>query len=464
MLHVVRFPHGAANGLLVVLLASLSVGCSLKAASKGTTLSLVLPNSSTRLSQLGGPPVHGVVPSQWNSNSFACYGVNVVGPGISDTGATPTATQFSNFSALASGATACSYRGVVSNTVSLAAAGGSTTIDLQVPAGSNRIIQLVGITDAANCGANFLNPTNAANSVAYLIGTAAADLQGDTTVNIPISYSAANPKRVDCLYGNAVTVLPVAAMTSHSSGYFNASESSGTSITGTCTEIGQTVTLTSGANSFGPYTCTAGLTWDITIDATFLATIPNGSSATFTIQTTSATGNAATPTNFTIVKDTTAPANPSAVALVGVLSPNHFTDISVQVAGVTSGDTVKLYSAASCTGTLLATATAASSSVTIAVALGADSTYDFYPKVIDPAGNSVCGSAHETYILDTVAPVVTAVSLSPYSGGSYTGSSTYFNMVNALTLKVFSDVHKILRRLFLLGKIITFWGSKIIKL
>ncbi|MBS1961629.1 MAG: hypothetical protein JST04_05405 [Bdellovibrionales bacterium] len=211
MLQAVRFwKIGAVTRAFVFLLGSTLVGgCSLKSASQDARLSLSLPNPhraslAQQFAVQGGGG--GTAPSAWNDPSFACYGVNVTGPGIADSAKYPSSNP--DLSGLLAGTTSCAYRGVVSNGFTFAANGGDTVIDLQVPPGTNRVIQLVGITNAAYCATNFLEKDGVASPGAYELGRVRADLFGDATVSIPITYTAANSisKRVDCGNGSAATV------------------------------------------------------------------------------------------------------------------------------------------------------------------------------------------------------------------------------------------------------------------
>ncbi len=220
MLPVVRIlGNGAVSRSFALLLCSFAVsGCSLKSANDGAHLSLVLPNphhASLAQSNLSGNQNLGGAPSAWNAPEFVCYGVNVTGPGIADTSANPDPNP--DFAALLAGTTSCAYRGVVSNGFTFAAGQSEVAIDLQVPPGANRVIQLIGITNAAYCASHFLETGGATNPGAYEIGHVHTDLFGDATVSIPIAYTASESKRVDCGNGSAATVLTSPALTLTSS-------------------------------------------------------------------------------------------------------------------------------------------------------------------------------------------------------------------------------------------------------
>lgn len=90
-------------------------------------------------------------------------------------------------------------------------------------------------------------------------------------------------------------------------------------------------------------------------------------------------------------------------------SPNNDTTPEVTLSGGDSGQlgvTAKIYSNNTCT-TLAGTGSISSADVT-ADTLGSDTTYTFWSKLFDEAGNaSACSSASVSYTLDTTGPTVT---------------------------------------------------------
>lgn len=267
MLHVVRFLKlGAAQALTASLLGSVALfGCSLKTASKAANLSLVLPNPSGHGLVARGPHMNGIAAASWNG--FSCYAVNVVGPGIADSSQNPK-PPMTDFSALIAGTKSCAYRGVVSNTFTFPDSGADVAIDVQVPAGGGRIIQLVGISNSSGCNNNFLQTISATTPEIYEIGSQVADLFGDASVTIPITYTAANSsaKRVDCVNGSPVTVNPVVTITSPANGsIINAMNVGSAGASGTCSEVGQPVQLLANGTAFPtPYpTCSATHDWSV---------------------------------------------------------------------------------------------------------------------------------------------------------------------------------------------------------
>lgn len=130
---------------------------------------------------------------------FSCLGVNVVGPGIADTGGQPE--SFPNFGPLLARENSCAYRGAVAGPFYL---NGSNPINvsIEVPTGAPRIIQMVGVTNAAACTpGNFVNDTGGSTGPGvYEIGRAVTDLFSDKAVTIVNDYPSGGDedRRVDC--------------------------------------------------------------------------------------------------------------------------------------------------------------------------------------------------------------------------------------------------------------------------
>ncbi len=202
MIHAVRLLlTGSVARLLVPLMGIfLLEGCSLKKASEGSRLSVSLPNPQ-RLAQ--GNSL-AALPAAWSG--FACYGINVTGPGISDSSRSPK--PISNFSSFLAGTTSCTYRGVASNGVTFAAGQADIAIDLQVPSGPSRVIQLVGIMNSAYCSSNFMQSDLGSYPEAYELGRATADIFTDASVSITIAYDSLNAKRIDCGGASAPATIP----------------------------------------------------------------------------------------------------------------------------------------------------------------------------------------------------------------------------------------------------------------
>jgi len=107
---------------------------------------------------------------------------------------------------------------------------------------------------------------------------------------------------------------------------------------------------------------------------------------------------------FSYTVDVTAPAAPVIASVDGKTSPAFSKNANPQVIinGVVSGDAVKVYDGAN----LLATATAAGSSVTVPLSALTDKLYSLTAKSTDPAGNTSAASTVFSYTVDTVAPTI----------------------------------------------------------
>ncbi len=116
-----------------------------------------------------------------------------------------------------------------------------------------------------------------------------------------------------------------------------------------------------------------------------------------------------------------APSDPSSLTLITpATSPSNNTTPIVRIGGVTSGDTVTLYSDASCT-TSIGSATASAATVDITSSALSDGTYTFAAKSLNGVGSSNCSTATVSYTLDTIAPTI---AITTPSTNSYINSST----------------------------------------
>ena len=126
-----------------------------------------------------------------------------------------------------------------------------------------------------------------------------------------------------------------------------------------------------------------------------------------------ADGNVSTRADSTAIDlDTVVPNEPSALVRTSPgSSPAGNTSVTINVDGVSAGDTVKVYSDSSCTQ-LEGQAVATSTDVDVTISITTDGTYDFYATATDPATNvSNCSSATESYELNrTLSVTITAPS------------------------------------------------------
>lgn len=121
-------------------------------------------------------------------------------------------------------------------------------------------------------------------------------------------------------------------------------------------------------------------------------------------------GNTSAVVTVQVVLDNTAPAQPSALALVTpASSPSTNATPSIRVSGVAAGDTVGLHTDAACGSAPSATAVASGSSVVLTSNTLAEGTYAFRARVVDVAGNATCSTLSLSYQRDTSAPAVTGL-------------------------------------------------------
>lgn len=142
-------------------------------------------------------------------------------------------------------------------------------------------------------------------------------------------------------------------------------------------------------------------------------------------------GNESAVVTVSAVLDNTAPGMPSGLSLVTpASSPNNDTAPTIQVSGVTSGNTVELYSDSACSS-LVATGTAADITIHLTPSALSDAIYNFYAKAIDNAGNtSACSSATISYQVDTVISAPGGVDDKTWWNSTSTSPSIIWNTVS----------------------------------
>ncbi|MBC7692768.1 MAG: hypothetical protein H7222_13485 [Methylotenera sp.] len=135
-----------------------------------------------------------------------CYAVNVVGSGISDSNG--KGEDVYRLPAMLNGAS-CGYAGILSKPV---LRGTSAEIDLQIPSGPKRLIQMVGIFDnGTGICARGLGDQGSDNAGIFELGRATVDLFSDQSVEIqnqfpnplaPNYASALGARRINCHDGS----------------------------------------------------------------------------------------------------------------------------------------------------------------------------------------------------------------------------------------------------------------------
>ena len=180
-------------------------------------------------------------------------------------------------------------------------------------------------------------------------------------------------------------------------------------------DLGDTVKIYTSAMCFGSSligtgTASAGLA---SVDVTAGKLINEGT-YTFYTRTQDATGNITACSSFFVSYslDTTPPNAPTSVTVSAPAATGTDDTPTVDVSGLTAGDTVHLYKGASC-AELLGKKIASASSLSFETdPLANEGYYEIYATSKDPAGNeSACSTAFDTYTLDLGIPTLTSVNL-----------------------------------------------------
>jgi len=182
--------YGMKNLLSVLVFVTVATGCSLKDRNQSVSVSVQLPKAwqnSSSMDQLLGRKNYSSYRSHARNNfpdpttlgDFQCYALNVYGAGIK-----PSANKCND-----------SSMGQISDLVPA----GAKTIDMTVPSGNGRIVQLIGVQSTAGCPAisTIINSDGNQNiGDAYVLGSSdPTDMNGDTTVAIVASFNATTSKK-----------------------------------------------------------------------------------------------------------------------------------------------------------------------------------------------------------------------------------------------------------------------------
>lgn len=144
------------------------------------------------------------------------------------------------------------------------------------------------------------------------------------------------------------------------------------------------------------------------------------------------------------VLDLTAPSAPSGLALSSPsTSPGNDTTPTITVSGVTSGDTIKLFTDSACS-TQVGSGAASGTSINLTSSTLTAGSYSFYANATDPAGNtSTCSTATIAYDLDLTAPSApSGLALQSPSSSPNTEASptiTVSGVTSGDGIKLFSD-------------------------
>ncbi len=403
------------------------------------TITLSLSNSNLTLTQTGSLSCSSMVlGGSGNSRTLtigSCTGLGNLSVSL----AAGVAVDIANNSSLALGASA---------TVSVdAAAPSAPTLALLTPATSpgNNSRPTFRVSGLSAPDVITLHSNSSCSSASLSSGSASGatlDLQlssalteGSFTVYAKATDAYGNESSCSAagssyIYDNTRPVVAISAPT------VTGMNSTGSSLyTATITEVNSySVSLSNGdvvLNKTGSADCSSvvvagsGATRTITLssctgDGTVGITIPAST-------VTDAAGNTSLVASSTtqITVDNTAPGVPSALTLQSPsTTPSTDSTPTIRVAGVASGNTVSIYTSATCAvAALKGTATSTGATVDITSNGLTENTFTFYADSSDSVGNkSACSSANVVYEYDNTAPVLASVTV---TNSTPTNSTTY---------------------------------------
>jgi hypothetical protein len=251
--------------------------------------------------------------------------------------------------------------------------------------------------------------------------------QGPVAITADITDVAGNPAPQGTASVTKDTVAPTVAITS--SPTIRIANVNPYPVSGTCSENGRTVTVSVGGVTATP-SCTAGLTWSTTVNASSLAE----GSVTITANHTDTLGNSATPASVSVTKDTVAPT--VTIDVAGNINSGNATTYSLSGTCSESGVNVSV-AVGSATATPSCTAGAWSVS-NLDVSSNADGTVTITANHTDAAGNSAT-TASTTVTKDATIPTV-AITSSPNikisNVASYTVAGTCSESTRIVTVVI----------------------------
>lgn len=172
----------AVSGLAVTLMAS---GCSLQAKSGPPSLHFDLRSLAQQDS------VNGITLATNGFEDFACFAINVTGPGIDDSDPYRTDKDPAKDFQRTLGGSPCAYRGIVSPPIYISSTSAMQgELALKLPPGSIRMVQLVGVKNLESCKNGFIDPLDANQSLQnyYELGRAEVrDFFQDRSVALPLA-------------------------------------------------------------------------------------------------------------------------------------------------------------------------------------------------------------------------------------------------------------------------------------
>ena len=234
------------------------------------------------------------------------------------------------------------------------------------------------------------------------------------------------------LYATNVVVdntPPTIAITSPvNNGYINiASDSTSYTVSGTCSEANQTVTIKADGASVGTATCTGSTFSSSNVNSTLLST---GAPHNFTASISDLAGNSTTSAGVSVTREITAPAAATLLSWT-TTSPSSVAGVTAtwtkSASGELANQKIQYYADGTCTtpsGSLIDLASAASQSNAFTGTTG--TTYTYKITSLDTALNPTVSACSSSMAIDTVAPTITSVSSTTAAG--YYPATTVVNV------------------------------------
>ncbi len=236
--------------------------------------------------------------------------------------------------------------------------------------------------------------------------------EGSITINANHNDLAGNAATLAALSLNKDITAPTVAFTSPAGGsWVYTANQAALSIAGTCSENGQSVSISGDAS--GSATCTSGV-WSTSVDASGAA---NGS-ITINANQNDTAGNAATQASLSLTKDTSAP-TVSFTSPAGGSWVNSGTQASLSIAGTCSENGQSVFYSGAASGSTVCSSGTWGASVDVSGA-GQGSIFIFADHA-DVAGNNA-SQASRTLNKDTVAPSTPTISIDSGAGTAYSTS------------------------------------------
>jgi hypothetical protein len=168
----------------------LFAGCSMQSSERpANTISIEVRDDSapdspaTLFDALNGTPDFNILANPTVVSDFNCFAANITGEGITTIGQMDNCTTPNNFNSRG--------MGVFSKPT-----GRGTPIQIEVPAGTNRSIDVYGIyPNTTECGGS---TTSSSTKSGYLLGSKLVDITENTNVIVPVSFTSGTTASITC--------------------------------------------------------------------------------------------------------------------------------------------------------------------------------------------------------------------------------------------------------------------------